>query len=227
MAGHLRAFLAEFVGTFALVFFAAGAVCADTLNPGRLGAVGIALAYGGAAAVMLFAFQPISGGHFNPALTLSLFVHRRVNTLKSVFYLAAQLLGAASAAGVLSAVFRSHPALAEAPPFLGACDLSQLGFKAGTLLEAIGTFFLVSAFYGTAIDERGSAKFAPIAAGLAYASGALVLGPLTGAALNPARAFGPAVATGHWTHAYVYWIGPLTGALAASSIYEKLYLEKK
>lgn len=227
MAGHFRAFLAELIGTFALVFLTAGAVCADTLYAGKLGVAGIAFCYGATAATMLFAFRPISGGHFNPALTLSLFIHRRVNALKTVFYLAAQLVGAAAAAATLATAFQSHAGLLDSPPFLGACDLNLIGFKAATLLEAIGTFFVVAAFYGTAIDDRGAAQMTPLAAGLAYASGALVLGPFTGAALNPARAFGPAIITGHWAHAYVYWFGPLTGALAASSIYEKLCLEKK
>jgi glycerol uptake facilitator protein len=226
MAGHVRSFVVELLGTFALVLFSAGAVCADRLTGGRLGWTGVALAYGFAAALTALAFAPVSGAHFNPALTASLLAHRRISALKSVFYLAAQLLGASLAAATLGAVLRQHN-LADSPPFLGACDLSMIGFRGATLLEALGAFLLVAAYYGTAIDPRGTAAAAPLAAGLAYAAGALVLGPFTGGALNPARAFGPAVFTGHWSHAYVYWIGPLTGALAASSLYEKLCLEKK
>lgn len=227
MAGHLRAYLAEFIGSFFLVFFSAGAVCMDVLTNGKLGWTGIALAYGFAAMAAGHAFEGVSGAHFNPAVSLSLLVHRRLTAVKSVFYIAAQLLGATLATAALKAVLKSYPALSESAPFLGACDLSIVGYKAGTLLEAMGTFLLMCAFYGKLCDSRESVFSPPLAMGLVYAVGTLVLGPLTGSALNPARSFGPAVFTGHWTHAYVYWIGPITGALAASCIYEKLCLEKK
>jgi MIP family channel proteins len=227
MAGHLRSYIVELIGTFMLVFFGAGAVCIDVLTGGKLGWTGMALAYGLSAMAAGYAFSPISGGHFNPAVTVALLINRRISAVKSIFYVVSQLFGAALAAAALGSVLIQHPALSESSPYLGACDLSGIGFKAGTLLEAIGTFLLVSVFYGTQMDARGCVSAAPIAMGLVYTISALVLGPLTGAALNPARSFGPAAFTGHWSHAYVYWIGPITGALAAACLYEKLCLEKK
>ncbi len=197
------------------------------VSNGKLGWTGIALAYGMTAMAMSYAFGPVSGGYFNPAITLALLIQRRLTAIKSVFYIAAQLLGAALAAAALSAVLNQYPGLNDSTPFLGACDLTDVGFKAATLLEAIGTFFLACALYGTLFCGKGSGSAAPFATGLAYTAGTLVFGPLTGAALNPARSFGPAIYTGHWSHAYVYWIGPITGAIAASWLYETLCIEKK
>src|SRR5580658_5628604 len=116
MAGHLRAYLVELIGSFALVFFGAGAVCVDVLTNGKLGWTGIALAYGLTAMAAGYAFGLISGGHFNPALTLSLLIHRRSTAIKGVFYVAAQLFGAALAAAALSAVFNQHPTLSDSSP---------------------------------------------------------------------------------------------------------------
>lgn len=230
MAGNIKAILAELICAFAFVAIGAGAVCMDALSGGKLGWTGIALAQGLVAAVLVAVYGRASGAFFNPALTAVLIANGRLNLVKGVFYLAAQLLGAALAGVFLKAVLHEHPELWSAAPFLGACDLSGLGFKAATLVEAVTTFFLVTAVYGTyATASRAAAPqdLAPLAVGATYAFAVLATGPLTGAALNPARAFGPAVATGHWSHWWVYWVGPLAGAAAASLLYEYLYLEAK
>lgn len=224
MGGNLKSYLAEFIGTFGLVFVAAASFCAEALSPGRLGLTGLALAYGGAATAVTYAYGPISGGHFNPAVTLSFCVLGRLDRIKAVFYVVSQLLGAALAGQLLKATLH-HPELLAPPVCLGACDLSGVGFRAATLLEAVGTFFLVCAVYATTVDSRGKASAAPLAVGTCLAGAMLALGPLTGAALNPARAFGPAIVTGHWSHWYVYWAGPLVGGCAAAFLYEYFFLE--
>jgi MIP family channel proteins len=226
MGGNLKSYLAEFIGTFALVFVGAGSFCVDAASGGRLGLGGLALAYGAAGMMATYAYGPISGGHFNPAITLAFYATGRTDAIKTVFYVVSQLLGAALAGQLLLATMH-QPELQAAPAFLGACDLTGIGFRAATLLEAVGTFFLVSAVYATTVDARGRAGAAPLAAGVALAAGMLCLGPLTGAALNPARAFGPAVVTGHWTHWYVYWAGPLVGGVCAALLYEMMFLEAK
>lgn len=226
MTGNLKSYLAEMIGTFALVFAGAGSVCMDQLTGGRVGIVGIALAYGLVVMVMTSTYGPISGGHFNPAVTIAMLIGQRIDSIKCVFYVISQLFGAAIAALFLSAVLHAHPDLVSSPPFLGACDLSGVGFKAATLLEAVMTFFLVSTIYATTIDSRGCAAGAPLAIGMTAAFCVLAAGPLTGAALNPARAFGPAVVSGHWANWYVYWVGPIAGGAAASLLHENLYLEK-
>lgn len=226
MSGNLKCYLAEFIGTFALVFAAAAAACAAGLTPGQPSPIGPALAYGSAYAVMAFAYGSVSGAHFNPALTLSQLLLRRIDFIKGILYLVSQLLGAALAGQLLIAALHGHPAVVSAP-FLGSCGLSGIGFKAATLLEAVMTFFLVTAYYATAIDHRAKRGTTPLACGLALFAGGLVLGPLTGGALNPARAFGPSIVTGNWAAWYVYWTGPLAGALAASLLYEKLFLDAK
>lgn len=227
MMGTLPACVAEMIGTFALIFVGAGSICMDVVTGGKVGLVGIALAHGLTIMAMAYSYGAVSGGHFNPAVTAAMLASRRVEPFRGVLYIGAQLLGAALAGVLLKAVLHSWPQLSTDAPFLGACDLNGVGFKAGTLLEAVTTFFLVTTIYATAIDSRGFGGTAPIAIGLTITLSILATGPLTGAALNPARAFGPAVATGHWSHWYVYWIGPLVGAAAASVLYENLFLRKK
>ncbi len=223
MSGHIKAFLAEMMGTFALVFLTMGAVCMEAVRGGESGNVTVALAYGAGTAAVLYAFGPISGGHFNPAVTGAMLLNRRIDAIKAVFYISSQLLGAALAGQFLRAVMHERPELFSGPVYLGACDLARVGFKAATLLEAVATFFIVSALY-PALSEPGTPGTAPLAAGLAVSAAVLAIGPLTGAAFNPARAFGPAVATGHWANWYVYWAGPLVGAAAASFLQERLFL---
>jgi len=219
MPGNLKAYLAEIVGTFALVFAAAGSVSMDAAAGGKLGLTGMALAYGSATAVALFAFGPTSGGHFNPAVTAGMIVARRIDAVTGVFYVVSQLLGAALAGLFLNAVLHADTS------HMGVCDLQGVGFRAGTLIEAVSTFFLVSTFMATAGVRRGPARLGPLAVGLAVVFGVLVTGPVTGAAMNPARAFGPAVASGQWANWFVYWIGPLTGGVTAAILQENIFLK--
>jgi MIP family channel proteins len=217
--------VAEFMGTFALIFFGAGAVCVDfhLRSSGGLGLLAIALAHGLAIAVMISALGHISGGHFNPAVTIGFWVTKRLSTLDSLSYWGAQLLGATAAAFVLKAVI---PEDVAANVFLGTPELMRdFPRWSGMALEAVTTFFLVLVVFATAVDARGTFRaIAGFGIGLTITLGIMVAGPFTGAALNPARAFGPAVASGHWINWGVYWVGPLAGGFIAGLLYDSLFL---
>jgi MIP family channel proteins len=220
--------VAEFVGTFALIFFGAGSICADQFlrssGQGGLGLLGIALAHGLAIGIMVSAVGHISGGHFNPAVTIGFWVTRKLSTFDSLAYWVAQLAGAVCAAYLL----RLLPFDVWGVVQLGTPDLaSGITRTTGLILEAVMTFFLVFVVFATAVDEKGAFnKIAGFAIGLSITMGALFGGPFTGAALNPARAFGPAVAANHWTNHGVYWIGPLAGGVVAAWLYDALFLKK-
>ena len=219
---------AEFLGAFALVFFGAGAACVDWYphSSNALGLLGIALAYGMAMAIMVCALGHISGGHINPAITIGFWVTKRLNTLDTVAYWIAQLAGATAAAFLLKAIIPEdawHAVALGTPMF--AHDFTRLN---GMLLEGITTFFLVLTVFATAVDERSSA-FRPVAGfaiGISIVLGIMVAGPFTGGALNPARAFGPALASSHWQNQGIYWVGPLAGGFLAGFLYDSLFLKK-
>ena len=222
--GGLRAFGAELMGTFALTLAGAGAVCMDAMTGGRLGPVGIAFAYAAAMTAVFYMF-PGSGARFNPALTFADLTVRRLTVPRGVFALGAQLLGAACAGLFLKAVLSGgKPELLVAPAFLGACAPSGIGYRAATLIEAVLTFFLACAV--TASSERRRRALGPFAIGATALFGGLAAGPLTGAAMNPARAFGPAIAAGAWSFHYVYWVGPLAGAMLAALIAPSIVTEE-
>lgn len=215
--------IAEFIGTFALILIGAGSICADVLSGGKVGITGIAFAHGLTIMVMIYAFGHISGAHFNPAVTIPMWLTKRIETQRALGYIAAQLLGAAFAGFLLS---RFHPEFISAPPYLGSCDLTLTTPIGGIVMEAILTFFLVTVIWGMAVDPRSPKPPAGIAIGLTITMGILMGGFSTGAALNPARAFGPAVASCHFAHHYVYWIGPILGGSAAGLLYENFFLKK-
>lgn len=223
--------VAEFIGTFALIFFGAGSICADqylrSSSNGQigLGLLGIALAHGLAIGIMVSALGHISGGHFNPAITIGFWVTRKISTFGMITYWIAQLAGGVVAAYLL----RLLPVDVWGPVQLGTPELaSGITRMNGIIFEAIMTFFLVFVVFATAVDEKGAFnKIAGFAIGLSITMGALFGGPFTGAALNPARAFGPALAANHWANHGVYWIGPLIGGIVAGWIYDTLFLSKK
>ncbi|MFN2385829.1 MAG: MIP family channel protein [Thermoanaerobaculia bacterium] len=215
--------LAEFVGTFALIFVGAGSILVNQMTGGGTGLPGIALAHGLAIAVMVSAIGHISGGHINPAVTFAALLARRISPSLAAAYVAAQLAGAVAAAMLLAPLFdaQTRQAVQLGTPALGA------GVTAGQaiLFEAIATFFLVFVVAATGFDERGAFKaVAGFPIGLTVTIDILVGGPLTGAAMNPARAFGPAVVAGYWSNHWVYWIGPLLGAGIAALLYSAAYL---
>ena len=219
---------AEFLGTFALVFFGAGAICVDWYphSSNALGLVGIAIAHGLAIAIMVCALGHISGGHFNPAVTIGFWVTKRLNTVDTVAYWLAQLAGATVAAFILKSIIPDdtwHAVALGTPMF--ARDFTRLS---GMILEGITTFFLVLTVFATAVDERSVAvrPVAGFAIGISIVLGILVAGPFTGAALNPARAFGPALVSSHFQNQGIYWVGPLAGGFLAGFLYDSFYLKK-
>jgi MIP family channel proteins len=219
---------AEFLGTFALVFFGEGAICADQFlhGAGSLGVFGIAAAHGLAIAVMFAAFAQVSGAHFNPAVTIGFWVTKRISTLDVLLYWATQLAGAIAAAFVLKAIVPEDTWRAVA---LGTPEMIRdLPRLSAMILEALATFFFVLVLFATAVDEGQSTSrsIAGFAIGLTFALGVMVTGPFTGGALNPARALGPALASSHWANWGVYWVGPLAGGFLAGLLYDSLYLKK-
>ncbi|MFI5098251.1 MAG: MIP/aquaporin family protein, partial [Candidatus Acidiferrales bacterium] len=190
---------AEFLGTFALIFFGAGAVCVDwhLRSTGGLGLPAIALAHGLTMAIMVSALGHISGGHFNPAITIGFWVTKRLSTLDTLAYWGAQLLGAVAAAYLLKVIIPDETWRNVA---LGTPELMRdFPTWSALTLEAVTTFFLVLVVFATAVDERGAFRaIGGFGIGLTITLGILVAGPFTGGALNPARAFGPALASHHW-----------------------------
>jgi MIP family channel proteins len=223
--------VAEFVGTFALVFFGVGAICADqflrTSTNGQtgFGLLGIALAQGLTFGILVTALGHISGGHFNPAVTIGFWVTRKFSTFDTLAYWIVQVAGAVAAAYLL----RRLPFDAWGPVQVGAPDLANgITRLTAIIFEGVATFFLVFVFFATAVDTRGAFdKVAGFAIGLTITMGILLVGPFTGGALNPARAFGPALASNHWANHGVYWIGPLAGGVAAGWLYDTLFLGKQ
>jgi MIP family channel proteins len=193
--------------------------------------LGIAFAHGLAIGVMVSAFGRISGGHFNPAVTLGALVGRQITGRLAAVYWAAQLAGASIAALALVAIFpssiwqSSHLGTPALGMFPGNGD--AVPPLTGILVEAILTFLLVTVVYGTGIDPKGTFNaVGGFAIGLTITIDILMGGPLTGAAMNPARWFGPAVVSQFFDNWYVYWIGPLLGALVAGVMYYGLFLDK-
>jgi aquaporin TIP len=230
----LRRGFAEFVGTFTLIFVGAGSIMAmamllEPATNGNLQALGIygsvtfALAHGLAIAVMVSAVGHISGGHFNPAVTLGFFVTRRLAPTLAVVYWSVQLLGATAAALLLRWFFSDS---VRASTNLGAPGLAgSISVWQGVVIEGILTFFLVWVVFATAADPGGTFKsIAGLAIGFTITLDILMGGALTGAAMNPARAFGPELVSRDWTDAWVWYVGPLVGGAVAALAYEWLYL---
>ena len=184
---------AEFIGTFALIFFGAGSICADQYlrSSGGIGLLAIALAHGLAIGIMVSALGHVSGGHFNPAVTIGIWVTKRINTIEALLYWAAQLVGGIVAAFALKALIPDDIWRAVA---LGTPELARdFPVGAGMGLEALATFFLVLVVFATAIDEKGTFKaIAGFGIGLTITIGILVAGPLTGAARGRDRSRVPA-----------------------------------
>jgi MIP family channel proteins len=219
-----RILVAEAIGAFTLTFIGVLVTSVAALigaPPGVVTITTAALAQGLAIGVMVAALGHISGGHFNPAITFGFVVARRMTPLRGLFYWLAQLAGAIIAAAILLPIL-GHPGIVAGTPAL----ITGLGWLPGTILEGIGTFFLVYVVFGTVVDKRAPGGVYPFAIGLTIAICIMAFGLLTGSAVNPSRAFGPALISGTWTHQYMYWIGPLIGGGIAGALYQWFLRER-
>jgi MIP family channel proteins len=215
-----RHFISEFIGTFALVFVGSGAIIRVAASGGSLGEV--ALAHGIILSVMVTALMRISG-HFNPAVTIGFMATRRIEPVMGVVYMIAQFIGAIVAAFVLKAIMPAS--VVEATRVGGQMIASSISFGGAIALETIATFFLVWVIFGTAVDPDAP-RVGGFAIGLTIAADILVIGPYTGASMNPARSLGPAIASHMFEAQAVYWIGPLIGAILAGVLYDRVFLRR-
>jgi aquaporin TIP len=218
-----RAAAAELLGSFTIVLFGAGSVVVAGSVGGGL--VGVALATGFAFSAALAATMPLSAGGVNPALTVAFWVAGRLSTPRTLVYAAAQMVGAVLAGVVLRL---GVPQSSWSPAALGAPLLAEdVGAGRGVLIEAVATFVLTMVAFALFVDDRGrSAGVGALALGLLLAAATLFAWPLTGAALNPARAIGPEIAGGAWSDWWIYWIGPGAGAIIGAVAYWSLFLRE-
>lgn len=233
--------LAEYIGTFSIIFFGAGAVVIDfmtapgaleggeylaggALGLGTLGWVGIALAHLAAVALPIYVFGHVSGGHINPAVTAAFLVLRRIDPFSAGVYVVSQLAGGISAAFLFVAI-RGREAvtiggMGATAPFPGVSQLQAVSN------EAVITFFLMLVIMAMAVDDRTPDQLAGLAIGATVAMGILATGNVTGASFNPARTLGPYVADSLfggpelWQHAWIYVVGPTAGAITGGVLYE-------
>lgn len=211
-------FVAEMVATFTLVFAGCGAVIADTLSHGAVTHVGVAIAFGLAIAVMIYAVGHISGAHINPSVTLAFALTRHFPLRRVPVYWLAQVIGATLAALLLRALFGDVAHLGTTLP--SGSDGQSF------VLEVVMTFFLMFVIMAVATDNRAVGQAAALAIGGTILLDAMFGGSISGASMNPARSFGPALVSGTWAHYWVYLLGPLVGAALGAFAYELARGEK-
>jgi MIP family channel proteins len=204
---------AEGMAAFALVFAGCGAIVANAQYDKTLGAVGVSLVFGLIIMVMIYATGHLSGAHINPAVTLAFTLTRHFPAREAIAYIGAQLAGATAGALALAAVWTDKPA------DLGA-TVPSVGAGSAFFYELILTAFLMFVIIAVATDTRAVGAAAAIAIGGTVGLDALFGGPVTGASMNPARSFGPALVSGTWTDFWVYLAGPIAGAALGALAYQ-------
>lgn len=231
---------AEALGTFALCFIGAGAICMTTkMGATGAGLLGVAIAHGIILSIAVSATMNVSGGHVNPAVTVAMLVTGRISFADAIGYIIAQCAGATVAGFLVLTIFKGMSApdgtSVIAAAKLGTPNFDPNSISTGTaiLVEAILTFLLIFSIFGTAVDPRAP-KIGGFGIGLTICADILVGGPLTGAAMNPARTFGPGLVAAmngcldsFWKQHMVYWVGPIIGAVVAGLIYDNLIMDKK
>lgn len=218
-----KALIAEFIGTFTLIFVAVGAIASNAMTGQMLGLTGIALAYGLAVAVMVSATASASGGHLNPAVTFGAIITKRIDLLNGLSYIVAQCLGGIAAAYAIKVAMPEQVLMAVIygiPVVTKGATITQ-----ALVTEIALTFFVVLVFFGTVIDNRGP-KVGGLFVGLTVAMGVMMGAATSGAAMNPARFIGPAIAAGGFENTWLYWVGPLIGGGLAAFIYT-YFLEER
>ena len=223
-----RATFAEFIATLLFVFLGAGSVVVSgmlidaDLTAARL--ILIALAHGFAIALLAYATAHISGGHINPAVTFAAVLTRKISMTRGSMFVAAQIVG-----GVIGALLVAGVVSGAIDGNLGAHALgSEVSVGQGLLMEIIISFALVFVIFATAIDPKAAAgNLAPLAIGLTVLVTHLLAVPITGASMNPARSFGPALVSGAWSDHWIYWLGPLIGAAIAGLVYRYVFVNRR
>lgn len=200
------------MAAFALVFAGCGAVVSNAINDGALGAVGVSLTFGLIIMVMIYATGHLSGAHINPAVTIAFTLTRHFPARDAMAYIVAQMIGATLGALALLAVWPDKPGA------LGA-TVPSVGIGSALVYEVLLTAFLMFVIMAVATDTRAVGAAAAIAIGGTVALDALFGGPITGASMNPARSFGPALAAGEWSDFWVYVVGPVVGATLGALAY--------
>ncbi|MDA1278694.1 MAG: MIP family channel protein [Chloroflexi bacterium] len=220
-ASNLRGLAAELIATFTFVFFGIGAVGAALSFVTPLDATGlviVALGHGVGIFVGIVLIERITGAHLNPAVTIASIVSGNLGAVTGLFYIVGQLAGATFAALLLDQFLWARDGLGVHALNVSTGD--------GLAIEVILTFILVFVVFATAVDRRGNEAWAPLAIGLVIFIDHLIAVPLTGASMNPARSFGPALIHGAWDDHWVYWVGPVLGGLVAAIVYVFLFGEK-
>jgi aquaporin NIP len=211
--GLARRALAEGLAAFALVFAGCGAIVANTVHAGALGGIGVSATFGLVIMAMIYATGHLSGAHINPAVTVAFTLTRHFPLRDAIAYVVAQLAGAAAGAFVLLAAWSGKPA------HLGA-TLPSVGAGTALLYEVVLSAFLMFVIVAVATDTRAVGAAAALAIGGTVGLDALFGGPITGASMNPARSFGPALASGTWHEFWIYVVGPVLGASLGALAYQ-------
>lgn len=212
---HSRELLAEFIGTFVLIFAGTGAVMVDRISNGAITHLGIGIVFGAVVTALIYSLSHISGAHFNPAVTLAFWSSGFFRRSLIVPYILAQLLGAIAASALLRICLGAVGNLGATLPRNG--DWLQ-----SLILETILTFILMLVIFGSGLDRRAPAGFAGMAIGLTVAFEAICMGPITGASMNPVRSLAPALVGGNLQHQWLYWVAPILGAQLAVVVYRHL-----
>jgi aquaporin NIP len=208
-----RRLLMEAIGTYALVVAGCGAVIANAVHAESLGSVGVSLVFGLIIMAMIYTGGHLSGAHYNPAVTVAFAVGRHFPLREAGVYVAAQAVGAVAGAATLLALWTDKPAS------LGA-TVPSVGVGSALVYEILLTAFLMFVITAVATDTRAIGAAAAIAIGGTVGLDALFGGSVTGASMNPARSFGPALISGTWTDFWIYIVGPVVGAVIGVLAYE-------
>jgi len=225
----IKPMVAEFLGTFYLCFAGIAAIlCTSAPYTSGAGLVGVALAHGLALSIAVHVFGGISGAHVNPAVTAAMLATGRIDGASAARYVISQLAGATTAALACRVIFQPGAATSMAEAARVGIPLptqSDYSAAAVALMEFILTFLLVISVFGTAVDERGKAvKIGAFGIGLTVAFDILAGGPVSGASMNPARSFGPALVFGFWDLHWLYWLAPIVGGVVAALVYQHVLL---
>jgi aquaporin Z len=210
-----RELLAEAIGTFILVFAGTGAVMVNKISQNAITHLGISFVFGAVVAALIYSLGHISGAHLNPAVSLALWTSGFFPKHQVLPYILAQLLGAIAASGFLLISLGNVANLGATLPLNG-------NWLQSFIIEIVLTFILMLVIFGSACDRHAPKSFAGLAIGLTVALEAAFMGPITGASMNPARSFGPALVGVIWQHHWVYWVAPILGAQLAGRVYLSL-----